>query len=327
MGISVAGCGIGMPADVLSSEDLAERLEIDVTWITERTGIFSRRLASSDQSTATLAEEACRRALTAAGLKAVEIDTVIVATSTPDHPLPAVAPLVQHRIGAHKASAFDLNAGCAGFLYALSVASSMITSGAAERILVCGADVLARHVDHTDKKSCVLFGDGAGAVVLQKSEEGGALGPFALHSDGSGAPLLGIRNDTRLIHMEGREVYRWAVETMTASVTQVLDTAEIDPADVSLLVGHQANARILEAVAERLGMSDRAYINIGRWGNTSSASIPIALAEAASEGRLKEGDILVLTAFGSGFVWGAGLVRWGVPVRKSVSKSQAAFVS
>lgn len=311
MGSMIAGCGVGMPDGELDSAELARRLDIEHSWILERTGIGSRRVAGPQQSTSTLAIDACSAALDDAGVRAEDVDLIIVATSSPDDQLPPVAPLVQRAIGAGRAGAFDLNAGCAGFLYAIAVADSMIGSGSARRVLVCGSDVLHRFIDHADKKSCVLFGDGAGAVLLEGTPGSGRLGPFRLQADGAGAGLLGIPSESRLIKMEGREVYRWAVETMTRSVQDVLGDSELTPDDVTLLVGHQANARILTAVADRLGLLERTFMNIDRWGNTSAASIPIALAEASDAGILQEDDVVVLTAFGSGFVWGSGVVRWG----------------
>jgi len=254
-----------------------------------------------------------------AEIEAAEIDQVIIATTTPDEQMPGVAPLVQEALGIGGAGAFDINAACAGFLYALAVGDSLIRSGTARRILVCGTDVMSRVTDYTDRNTCVLFGDGAGAVVLERIEEESRIGPFTFGSDGSGAPLLHIPPSRGLIEMQGREVYRWAVEKMSSSIEEVLFVAGLQGDEIDLLLGHQANERILAAVAERMGMTGRAFVNIGEWGNTSAASIPIALAEASAAGTLQQDDSIILAAFGAGFVWGAGLVRWGAPVKDEAS--------
>nr|MBA2725656.1 beta-ketoacyl-ACP synthase 3 [Actinomycetota bacterium] len=258
-------------------------------------------------------------ALLDADLEPAEIDQVIIATTTPDEQMPGVAPLVQEALGIGGAGAFDINAACAGFLYALAVGDSLIRSGTARRILVCGSDVMSRITDYTDRNTCILFGDGAGAVVLERIEEESRIGPFTFGSDGSGASLLHIPPSSGLIEMQGREVYRHAVEKMSSSIEEVLFVSGLRGGDIDLLLGHQANERILRAVAERMGMAGRALVNIGDWGNTSAASIPIALAEASAAGKLQQDDTIVLAAFGAGFVWGAGLVRWGVRVTDEAS--------
>jgi 3-oxoacyl-[acyl-carrier-protein] synthase III len=311
VGAFVRSWGFSLPETQLQNAELAARVGVSEEWIYERTGIRSRRIAGEGESTASLATLAASDALGRAGVDAAELDLVIVATATADERLPGAAPLVQARLGATSAGAFDVGAGCAGFLYALSVASGLVDSGAVRRVLVCGADVLSRVTDYSDARSCVLFGDGAGAALVETSEGPGQIGPFLLHSDGSATDLLHIDHETGLIKMEGRQVYRRAVQAMTESVREIVAAAGISLDDVRLLVAHQANARILEAVAAQLGLDEgRVLTNIVRYGNTSAASIPIAVAEAAQQNILEDGDIVILTAFGAGFVWGAGMLRW-----------------
>jgi 3-oxoacyl-[acyl-carrier-protein] synthase-3 len=310
-GAAITGCGAALPEKTLHNADLARRLDVSEEWIFERTGITSRHIASEGETTSSLATSAAMQALERASVGADELDTIIVATCTPDFQLPATAPLVQAALGAG-AGAFDVGAGCSGFLYALVQANALIESRAARKVLVCGADVLSRITNYSDARSCVLFGDGAGAVVVEAIEGASRLGPFRLHSDGSRPELLYIPPDDKYMHMEGREVYRRAVEGMTASVREVLEDAHLGVDDVDLLVAHQANARILEAVAQRLGLRpEQSVMNIALLGNTSAASIPLALAEASERGRLDDDDLVLLAAFGAGFVWGAGVVRWG----------------
>jgi 3-oxoacyl-[acyl-carrier-protein] synthase-3 len=297
----------------LGNAALASLLDVSEDWIYQRTGIRSRRIVSGEQTTSTLAAEAARNAIERAGVSPEAIDLVIVATATPDYQLPATSSLVQAELGCANAGAFDLNAACSGFLYGLAQANALIESGACRRVVVCGADTLSCVTDYSDARSCVLFGDGAGAVVIEASETADGLGPFILRSDGSQPELLYVRNDERLIRMQGREVYRRAVDAMTNTLTEVLAEAAIAIDDVDLVVAHQANARIVEAVAERLGLDDtKLALNIETVGNTSAASIPLALAQAADAGRLEPGDVVALAAFGAGFAWGAGLIHWGV---------------
>jgi 3-oxoacyl-[acyl-carrier-protein] synthase III len=311
MGAVVRSWGFSLPEQQLDNAELAARVGVSEEWIYERTGIRSRRIAGEGESTASLATLAGTDALERAQLRPEEIDLVIVATATADQQLPGAAPLVQAALGATNAGAFDVGAGCAGFLYGLSVASALVGAGTTRRVLVCGADALSRVTDYSDARSCILFGDGAGAAVVEATEGSGQVGPFLLHSDGSATNLLHIDRDTGLIQMEGRQVYRRAVQAMTESVREIVATAGISLDEVRLLVAHQANARILEAVASQLGLDERRVLtNIVRYGNTSAASIPIAIAEAAQQNVLEDGDIVVLTAFGAGFVWGAGMLRW-----------------
>ncbi|MPZ69598.1 MAG: beta-ketoacyl-ACP synthase III [Actinobacteria bacterium] len=327
MGSHVTGWGTCLPEGVLDNETLAVKVGVTPEWIVERTGISERRIVSDKETVSSLAAKASLDALSVAGLEPADIDTVIVATFTADYAIPAAAPLVASAIGATGAAAYDLNAGCAGFLYALTQADALVTSGSARRVLVVGSDVVSRYVDYTDARSCILFGDGAGAVVLEACEGPSRLGPFRLGSDGRDPELLWVRPETDLIEMQGREVYRRAVDAMTKSVREVLASSGLTVDDIDLLVAHQANARILAAVGARLGIDDAKVVtNIARVGNTSAASIPLALAEAERDGRIAQGDVVMLAAFGAGFAWGAGVVRWGAPVTESVARSGAGEV-
>jgi 3-oxoacyl-[acyl-carrier-protein] synthase-3 len=317
MGAAITGWGTALPSNELSNAELARRLEVSEQWIFERTGILSRWVAGDEDTASSLSAAAGAAALERARVDPEDLDMVIVATTTPDYQMPATAPLVQAALGATRAGAFDVGAACAGFLYGLAQANALVASGAARRVLVCGADLLTRVSDYSDRGSSVLFGDGAGAVIVEDVPGDSRFGSFSLKSDGSQARMLYIPRTEKYVRMRGREVYRRAVESMTLSVREVVAAAGLRIEDVDLLVAHQANARILEAVVERLGLPpERALINIVRLGNTSAASIPLALAEAVEEGKLREDDLVVLTAFGSGFVWGAGVVRWGTGVRE-----------
>jgi 3-oxoacyl-[acyl-carrier-protein] synthase III len=317
MGSAITGWGAALPERVLDNVELAAGLEVDDDWIRARTGIESRHIAGKSDTASSLATVAGAAALDRAGLEPQDIDTVIVATSTPDTPMPASAPLVQSALGIPQAAAFDLNAACSGFLYGLAQAHALISADMSRRTLLCGADLLSRLSDYSDVRSCVLFGDGAGAVVVERVEGPTRLGPFKLLSDGTRAPLLHVPVGDRFIRMQGREVYRHAVEGMTKVVQEVLADASLGVSDIDLLVAHQANARIIEAVAARLELTpSQAFLNIVRLGNTSAASIPLALVEAVETGRLEDDDVLIVTAFGAGFVWGAGAVRWGVRARE-----------
>lgn len=313
---TITGWGTALPTRTLDNAELAARLEISEEWIFQRTGIRSRRIVSGAETTSTLAAAASSMALARSGIAPDDIDLVIVATATGDHHLPATASLVQAALGCSNAGAFDLNAGCAGFLYALAQGTAMIESGSFRRVVVCGADVLSRMTDYSDPKSCILFGDGAGAVVLERSDKGMGLGPFLLRSDGSAPELLWIPRDEALIRMNGREVFRHAVEAMTSALKEILDQAHLNVSDLDLVIVHQANGRIVEAVADRLGLGhESVVVNIESVGNTSAASIPLALAEAVEQGRLRPGATVALAAFGAGFAWGAGILHWD-PVRE-----------
>ena len=308
-GATISGVGAAVPAPALTSEELEESLDLPRGWIEARTGIESRRVAGPGDTAVTLGAAAGARALESAGIAAEEVDYVIAATVTPDFRIPATASLLQSALGC-EAAAFDLNAGCSGFLCGLAQADALVRAGPASTVLLVGVDLLSRIADFSDPKSGILFGDGAGAAVVTRSDTP-HLGPFVLRSDGSRPDLLMASRDGGKVVMAGREVYRRAVQEMSASVRDVAEAGRIALDDVDLVVAHQANGRILEAVAERLGVGpEKLFTNIARYGNTSSASIPIALAEATATGALHAGDRVVVAAFGSGFVWGAGVVEW-----------------
>ena len=308
-GSAIAGVGSAVPAQTLSSEDLETSLGLPPGWIHTRTGISSRHVSGPSDTAVSLATAAARSALASAGIDARDVDYVIVATVTPDFRIPATASLLQTALGCD-AAAFDLNAGCSGFLCGLAQADALVRSGGARTVMVVGVDLMTRIVDFSDPKSGILFGDGAGAAVVVPSAEP-SLGPFVLRSDGSQPELLMADRDGGKVVMAGRDVYRRAVQEMTASIRAITAGAGISAGDLDLVVAHQANARILDAVAERLALPrDKVFTNVERYGNTSAASIPIALADALGQGALRDGDLVALAAFGSGFVWGATLARW-----------------
>jgi len=297
----ITGWGMSVPPQILTNEDLAKMVDTSDEWILTRTGIRERHIAGPKESTATLAADAAIKALVVAGVPARHIDLIIVATSLPEYYFPSTACIVQDQLGASDAAAFDLLAACSGFVYALNVASQMIISGAYDKALVIGSETLSRLIDWNDRSTCVLFGDGAGAVVLQASDKPGGLLSFSLHSDGSGGDLLivpaggsrmpasleTVEDNKHSIIMDGRGVYRFATRVMASSVREVVEKAGLSLEDIRLIVPHQANRRIIESAAKDLGMSmDRFVVNVDRFGNTSSASIPIALCEAISEGRV-----------------------------------------
>jgi len=321
----VIGTGSAVPERVLSNQDLEKLVDTTDEWITARTGIKERRIASSDEFTSTLATRAALNALDMAGIGPAELDMIIVATVTPDYPFPSTAALLQNNIKAVNASAFDISAACSGFIYAASIVDKFIKSGSVKYALVVGAEVLSRIVDWTDRNSCLLFGDGAGAVVLQADNGESGILDTVMMSDGSNWELLyqpapGNRNpasyqvvDERLafIRMQGNEVFKLAVRAMEDAALKVLSAGNMAPADIDLFIPHQANRRIIDAIGKRLGISDeKVYVNIERFGNTSSASIPLALDEANRGGLLKPDDLLLLDAFGGGMAWGALTIRW-----------------
>jgi 3-oxoacyl-[acyl-carrier-protein] synthase III len=313
MGSAIVGLGSGLPEQVVTSDELTLRFGLPVGWIEERTGISARRVADSSETLAVLGTRACREALAHAGVEASTVDCIIVATCTADTQIPATAPQIQAALGCTDAFAFDLDAGCSGFLYALNVADALIENKQCDTILVCGADIMSRVIDPEDPRSYVLFGDGSGAAVVA-SWGTSALGPFELAAEGSRPDLLEVDRGTGLLRMDGREVYRRAVDAMAKSVASVCETSGKRLLDIDLLVAHQANARIITAVGERLDLDpSRAFIGIERVGNTSAASIPLALLDAAASDRLHAGDNVVLTAFGAGFTWGAAMARWVAP--------------
>jgi 3-oxoacyl-[acyl-carrier-protein] synthase-3 len=320
MAARIVGVGKYLPSRILTNADLESMVETSNDWIVDRTGIRERRLAAEDETTASLGSEAAKMALETAGLRPDQIDLIICATCSPDGMFPASASLIQEKLGAHAAAAFDINAACTGFLAALATATQFINSGVYERVLVVGAEVLSRIIDWSDRSTCVLFGDGAGAVVLERAESGG-VGPFVLKSDGAGAGLLYARgpassptvtqNEGFCIVMDGREVFKFAVRAMEEVTRQAVEQAGMQLDDIAYLVPHQANLRIMNTFAKGLGFaSERVISNIAKYGNTSSASIPVALCEAWEEGRVNTGDRLVLVAVGGGLSWGASVVEW-----------------
>ena len=295
-------------------------------WIYQRTGIRERRIAADDEVTSDMAVEAARRALALAETDAADLDAIIVATISPDMPMPSCAVIVQAKLGARKAFAFDVSAACAGSLYGLTIADQFIRSGSAKRILVIGAELLSRLVDWSDRGSCVLFGDAAGALVLGPSaDESRGLLSTHLHSDGNGAEMLAIRGGgsrhpasaamiERGLHkiaMNGREVYRFAVQALPEALTEAFDANGVTASQIDHVVSHQANIRIVESVLDRVGIPmERCWTNLERYGNTSSASLPLSLDEANRAGVLKKGDLIAMMAIGAGMAWGSALLRW-----------------
>ena len=314
----ITGTGAALPVRAVSNAELAEQVDTSDDWIVERTGIRNRHIAGEGETTATLAAAAATRALEAAGRRADEIDLIVLATATPDQTFPAAATRVQHLLGITDCVAFDVAAVCSGFLYALQVADSMIRSGVAKRALVIGAETFSRLLDWEDRATCVLFGDGAGAIVLEASEEE-ARGVLAakLHADGRYNDLLYVDGGPSTtgtvgkLRMKGREVFRHAVVNLADVMGEVLAMAALTPADVDWVVPHQANARILDATAKKLGLApEKVIVTVDRHANTSAASVPLALDTAVRDGRIKRGDLLVLEAMGGGFTWGAAVVRY-----------------
>lgn len=312
----IKGTGAALPRNRVSNAELAAKVDTSDEWITERTGIKFRHIAESDETTATLAADASRKALAAAGMVAADIDLIIVATATPDQTFPASATIVQHMLGCNGCVAFDVAAVCSGFLYAFSVAESMIRAGSAKNALVIGSETFSRILDWEDRATCVLFGDGAGAVVL--SGEVGTRGALAtrLHADGQHNELLYVDGGPSTtgtvgkLRMKGREVFRHAVTNLASVMTETLEAAELSPADVDWVVPHQANARIIDATAKKLGLdAAKVILTVDQHANTSAASVPLALDVAVRDGRIKAGDIIVLEAMGGGFTWGASVVR------------------
>jgi 3-oxoacyl-[acyl-carrier-protein] synthase III len=312
----IKGTGSALPRNCVSNAELAARVDTSDEWITERTGIKFRHIAEPDETTATLATAASRKALDAAGMAAADIDLIIVATATPDQTFPASATLVQHALGCNGCVAFDVAAVCSGFLYAFSVAESMIRAGSAKNALVIGSETFSRILDWEDRATCVLFGDGAGAVVL--SGEVGTRGALAtrLHADGQHNELLYVDGGPSTtgtvgkLRMKGREVFRHAVTNLANVMTETLAAAEMDASDVDWVVPHQANARIIDATAKKLGLDpNKVILTVDQHANTSAASVPLALDVAVRDGRIKQGDIVVLEAMGGGFTWGASIVR------------------
>jgi 3-oxoacyl-[acyl-carrier-protein] synthase-3 len=305
------GVGAALPDREIDNHHFEGHLDTNDAWIVRRTGIRTRRWLDEDAPLAPLAAQACADALADAGRTPDEVDQIIVTTITPDKVTPGLAPEVARLIGAHGAAAVDLNAACAGFLYGLDQAAALVETGRARVVLVCGAEALSRLTDHDDRGTAVLFGDGAGAVVVAAGELDRGVSRFVLGCDPEQGGLLYADNADRKLRMEGREVYRHAVARMVEATTAALDASGLTTADVDLFVAHQANSRIIESAASELGLPrEKLAINVDRVANTSSASIPLALAQAERDGLLAPGATVALAAFGAGFVWGAGIVSW-----------------
>jgi 3-oxoacyl-[acyl-carrier-protein] synthase-3 len=318
----VQGCGAYLPARVVTNEELAKKVETSDEWIQQRTGIKQRHIAADGEFTSHLAIKAAERALEHAGMKAADLDLIVLATATPDETFPATATRVQSTLGMRNGAAFDVQAVCAGFIYALSVADSLLKSGTASKALVIGAETFSRILDWHDRSTCVLFGDGAGAVVLAAEEGTGAptdrgVLANALHSDGRHHDILYVdggpssTRTTGFLRMEGREVFKHAVVNMAAVVGEVLDKTGLAAKDIDWLVPHQANKRIIDGTGRKLGLAtDKIVVTVDKHANTSAASIPLALDTAVKDGRIKRGDLLLLEGIGGGLAWGASLVRW-----------------
>lgn len=318
----IAGTGSYLPEKVLTNDDLAKFIDTSDEWIAARTGIRERHVAAEGEFTSDLAYHASVRALEAAGVDAKDLDLIVVGTTTPDLIFPSTACLLQHRIGAGGCAAFDVNAACSGFVYALTVADKFIRSGAAKTVLVVGAETLTRMLDWSDRSTCVLFGDGAGAVVLKADTETGILSTH-MHADGGKKELLwnpvgvsvGFKPDEPnagvKVLMTGNEVFKHAVKALDSVVEETLEANGLDRHDIDWLIPHQANLRIIEATAKRLDMPmDRVIVTVDKHGNTSSGSVPLALDEAVRSGRVQRGQLVLLEAFGGGFTWGSALLRY-----------------
>jgi 3-oxoacyl-[acyl-carrier-protein] synthase III len=316
--VSITGLGTYAPERVLTNDELAELVDTTDEWITERTGIKERRIAAPDQAMTDLALPAARMALERAGVESEEIDLIIVATVTPDMMFPTTGSLLADLLPAPKAAAYDLLAGCTGFVYALAQAHAMVSAGLSKKALVVGGDVLSKILDWTDRSTLVLFGDGAGAVVLERVDEGGFEG-FELGADGGGGEHLWLpgsgsrtfEDADRLVKMNGREVFKFATRVMVSSAEALLDEVGRTIDDVDVYVPHQANTRIIDYATKKLGIAeDRVIVNVDKYGNTSSGSIPLALGDAEADGRLRQGSLVLMTGMGAGLTWGSTLMEW-----------------
>jgi 3-oxoacyl-[acyl-carrier-protein] synthase III len=322
--ISITGLGCRVPERVVTNDELSTMMDTNDEWIRERTGIRERRIAAQDEALSDLCLPACRDALEQAGLDAGELDLIIVATVTPDMAFPSTGAILADRLGAPDAAAYDLSAGCTGFMYAVAQGYGMLAGGLAQKALIVGGDVLSRILDWSDRSTAVLFGDGAGAVVLEKVPGGGFLG-FELGADGSGGPQLyvpagGSRSPAteetvaegmHFVKMNGREVFKFATRVLVSSAEAVLAECGRSIEDVDVYVPHQANVRIIEHARQKLGIpEEKTVIDVDRYGNTSSGSIPLALADATADGRLRPGQLVLMTGMGAGLTWGSGLIEW-----------------
>jgi len=325
----ITGWGMAAPETVLTNEDLSKIVDTNDQWIRERTGIHERRIAKDGQTTSSLGVEAALEALKVANVRPTDLDLIICSTSTPDYIFPATACMIQDQIGATRAGAFDLLAACSGFIYATNMAAQAIRSGSVRSALVVGAETLSRFVNWKDRNTCILFGDGAGAFVLQASEIPGGVYSAVMHSDGSGGDLLTlpgggsvhpateatVHEGKHFIEMDGKEVFRFATRVMAQATTEALEAAGLTLDQIQWIVPHQANIRIIEAAARGLKQPmDRFIVNLERYGNTSTASIPIATVEAVQKGKIKNGDKLVMVGFGAGLTWGALTAEWTGPL-------------
>jgi 3-oxoacyl-[acyl-carrier-protein] synthase-3 len=320
--VSITGLGVHVPERVVTNDELAGIVDTSDAWITERTGIRERRVAADHEAMSDLSLPAARQALEHAGREGGELDLVIVATVTPDMAFPATAALIADQLGARDAAAYDLSAGCTGFMYALAQGHAMIAAGLSRRALVVGGDVLSRVLDWTDRSTLILFGDGAGAVVLERVEEGGFLG-FELGADGAGGAELNLpgsgsrlpaAGEKEFLTMNGREVFKFATRVLVTSAEALLQACDLDVEDVDVYVPHQANVRIIDHAVRKLGFpDDKVVVNVDRYGNTSSGSIPLGLADAAADGRLRPGSLVLMTGMGAGLTWGSALMHWTLP--------------
>lgn len=321
----IISTGSYVPRKVLANNDIEEMVDTTDEWITERTGIRERRIADSAQAASDLAYEASNIALRRAHLKPQDLDLIIVATVSGDMPFPSTACFLQRQLGAKNAAAFDINAACSGFIYNLHIANGLIRAGLHQKILLVGAEVLSKFTDWTDRSTCVLFGDGAGAVIVEGTKEKRGVLSTHIYSDGNLSELIilpgggsrtpasdvSLQQKLHFMKMKGSETFKVAVRTLEEIAMKTLDANNIKPSQLSLLIPHQANIRIIQATAKRLGLPDeKVFVNIDKYGNTSAASIPIALDEAAQSGRIKDGEYLLLEAFGGGLTWASSLIRW-----------------
>jgi 3-oxoacyl-[acyl-carrier-protein] synthase-3 len=316
--VSITGLGCRVPDRVVTNDELAKHVDTSHEWIMERTGIRERRMAAPEEALSDVALPACRDALAQAGLEGKDVDLLIVATVTPDMAFPSTAAILADSLGAVDAAAYDLSAGCTGFMYALAQAYGMLAGGLAKRALVVGGDLLSRILDWDDRSTLVLFGDGAGAVVLEIVPEQGFLG-FELGADGGGGKNLWLpgsgsrlfEDPERYVKMNGREVFKFATRILVQSAEELMEKCNVSIDDIDVYVPHQANVRIIEHATRKLGVpSERVVVNVDRYGNTSSGSIPLALADAAADGRLRPGRLVLMTGMGAGLTWGSALMRW-----------------